>query len=520
MVITNLEESGDRIRQLINTNEDLNSQLHYWFSQATFRQNEIQTLAASLQDRDRSLNEIYSSKAWKMLSRNREERLKFSGVTRKLRSIAGPIKSVIPGRISNQKTLLEESGLFNSEYYLRLNPDVRNAGVDPILHYLRFGGAEGRDPSSEFDSSWYLDTYPDIKSAGINPLLHYLTFGKKEGRQIRSVRESSTLTDNPHPFHKKRGGVTVQVPEQVMLAPQMASLLTETLHSTYIVSLSHDDYLTITGGAQVYIADEQRLANQAGLSYLHIYPFRKNNSLVSDDELLYLGINVDGIPIACTEAEELIDALNRLEGKVLDKVSIHHSMGFSAKFCRMFCIFQKTKWFFWLHDYFSLCPSYNLLRNDVEYCGAPDINSNACRLCRYGNARADQAAAFERLFKMNKLEVASPSHFTYELWQSHFPVVVPVRVIPPVTLKWKSNSPVRYKGGTLRVGFLGYPWITKVGLPGCVWSIDLLVTIIINFSTSLHNKASKVTTVASRYASQRRTGWQWLRVYDGTRLMW
>jgi len=112
---------------------------------------------------------------------------------------------------------------------------------------------------------------------------------------------------------------------------------------------------------------------------------------------------------------------------------------------------------FWLHDYFSLCPSYNLLRNDVEYCGAPDINSNACRLCRYGNARADQTAAFERLFKMNKLEVASPSHFTYELWQSHFPVVVPVRVIPPATLKWKSNSPVRYKGGTLRVGFLGYP---------------------------------------------------------------
>ena len=457
MVVTSMEESGDRIRQLINTNEDLNSQLHYWFSQATFRQNEIQTLAASLQDRDRSLNEIYSSKAWKMLSRNREERLKFSGVTRKLRSIAGPIKSVIPGRISNQKTLLEESGLFNSEYYLRLNPDVRNAGVDPILHYLRFGGAEGRDPSSEFDSSWYLDTYPDIKSAGINPLLHYLTFGKKEGRQIRSVRESSTLTDNPHPFHKIRAGVTVQVPEQVMLAPQMASLLTETLHSTYIVSLSHDDYLTITGGAQVYIADEQRLANQAGLSYLHIYPFRKNNSLVSDDELLYLGINVDGIPIACTEAEELIDALNRLEGKVLDKVSIHHSMGFSAKFLQDVLHLSKNQGVFWLHDYFSLCPSYNLLRNDVEYCDAPDINSNACRLCRYGNARADQAAAFERLFKMNKLEVASPSHFTYELWQSHFPVVVPVRVIPPVTLKWKSNSPVRYKGGTLRVGFLGYP---------------------------------------------------------------
>ncbi|MGB3673552.1 MAG: class I SAM-dependent methyltransferase [Candidatus Nanopelagicales bacterium] len=35
---------------------------------------------------------------------------------------------------------------FDSEYYLRSNPDVASAGVNPLLHYLRAGRREGRLP--------------------------------------------------------------------------------------------------------------------------------------------------------------------------------------------------------------------------------------------------------------------------------------------------------------------------------------------------------------------------------------
>jgi len=456
LLVKNLEENGDRVRQLINTNEDLNTQMHYWSCQASVLENEKQTLTNYLQERDHTLDEIYSSRAWKVLTGYRDGRAKLSGATGKLRSGAGSIKRVIPIGISSQKAQLRDSGLFESEYYLRLNPDVRNAGVDPILHYLQFGGAEGRDPSPDFDSSWYLDTNPDVKKAGINPLLHYLSHGKKEGRQIRAVAESPALENKLKPPVKQLESTGKVVPDYVMLAPRLVTYLTENLKQTYILSLSHDDYLSITGGSQVYIADEQRQANQAALSYLHVYPFRKGKTLVSDDTLLYLGINLDGKHVAETEADELINALNQIEGKVLEQISIHHSMGFNARFLGNILSLSK-KGVFWLHDYFSLCPSYNLLRNDAEYCGAPDIHSNACRLCRYGNARLEQAPTFERLFKENNLQVASPSLFTYELWQSRFPVLTPVKVIPPAILKWKQNFPARYKGGALRVGFLGYP---------------------------------------------------------------
>ena len=78
--------------------------------------------------------------------------------------------------------LIRASGFFDENWYLSKNPDVDQSKVDPLLHYLRYGGFEGRDPGPEFNSSWYLSTYKDIRKAKINPLIHYLRYGKQERR--------------------------------------------------------------------------------------------------------------------------------------------------------------------------------------------------------------------------------------------------------------------------------------------------------------------------------------------------
>jgi hypothetical protein len=72
--------------------------------------------------------------------------------------------------------------LFDSEWYLEQNPDVRTSGIDPLRHYLQSGGTEGRDPHPLFDSDWYLEQNPDVREAGVNPLVHYLERGWRESR--------------------------------------------------------------------------------------------------------------------------------------------------------------------------------------------------------------------------------------------------------------------------------------------------------------------------------------------------
>jgi len=104
-------------------------------------------------------------------------------------------------------TLLRDPGpLFNTRQYAESNPDVAASGTNPLVHYLSIGRSEGRTcvpaevpedvenatitrdmerlrESPLFDARYYLDTYADVKKRGVEPLLHYVKYGADEGRQ-------------------------------------------------------------------------------------------------------------------------------------------------------------------------------------------------------------------------------------------------------------------------------------------------------------------------------------------------
>ncbi|WP_068306477.1 glycosyltransferase [Pararhodobacter sp. CCB-MM2] len=129
------------------------------------------------------------------------------------------------------KAGLDPSAEFSTDFYLQTNPDVRAAGVSPLMHYLSSGRAEGRlptqlaadcaqirpvfdmafyrtqspvldaldetellkhylttgwklgyDPSPGFSTSFYLQANGDVRALGVPPLLHYLRSGRDEGR--------------------------------------------------------------------------------------------------------------------------------------------------------------------------------------------------------------------------------------------------------------------------------------------------------------------------------------------------
>ena len=91
-------------------------------------------------------------------------------------------------RYTKWKRIIEKSGLFDVKYYLFTYPDVRNADADPILHYLKYGWLEGRNPSETFDTKFYLTNYPDVKESKINPLAHYAKYGIDEGRITNQLK--------------------------------------------------------------------------------------------------------------------------------------------------------------------------------------------------------------------------------------------------------------------------------------------------------------------------------------------
>ena len=81
--------------------------------------------------------------------------------------------------------------LFDAKFYLDCNWDVKAEAWPPLLHFLVFGGDEGRDPHPLFSSRWYLKTHRDVLEAKINPLTHWVKSGANEGRDPHPLFDTS-----------------------------------------------------------------------------------------------------------------------------------------------------------------------------------------------------------------------------------------------------------------------------------------------------------------------------------------
>ncbi|QIF05177.1 TylF/MycF/NovP-related O-methyltransferase [Roseimicrobium sp. ORNL1] len=80
-----------------------------------------------------------------------------------------------------RQQLIEESGLFDAEYYQSQLPSGSALG-QPALHYLLIGWRCGLSPHREFDAPWYSHTYQEQLNGG-EPLTDYLKKGWKRGRR-------------------------------------------------------------------------------------------------------------------------------------------------------------------------------------------------------------------------------------------------------------------------------------------------------------------------------------------------
>ena len=70
---------------------------------------------------------------------------------------------------------------YKSQLETREAEALQNIG-DVILHYCSSGSQEGIDPSKLFDTENYFSKYPDVKESGLNPMVHCFKFGMNEHR--------------------------------------------------------------------------------------------------------------------------------------------------------------------------------------------------------------------------------------------------------------------------------------------------------------------------------------------------
>lgn len=73
------------------------------------------------------------------------------------------------------------NSMFDVEYYLEHNENLPK-GTNPFLHFISKGWKEGKDPHWLFDCNYYLSVNKDIRDEKMNPFFHFLEYGWKEKR--------------------------------------------------------------------------------------------------------------------------------------------------------------------------------------------------------------------------------------------------------------------------------------------------------------------------------------------------
>ncbi len=186
-----------------------------------------------------------------------------------------------------------------------------------------------------------------------------------------------------------------------------------------VLAISHDDYTLVFGGIQNVLGDEQRSFEAADWRYLHISPAAPLPVLGvhGPADTYRMRLRLDQRLLGVVTFPVLVAALRslRAEGGRLE-VIVHHMKGHVPEYLATLPYVTGSRPFVWAHDFFTLCPSFSLMRSDLTFCGGPPAGSAACQVCVFGADRRDHLPRVQAFFEATHPVVLAPSATALELW--------------------------------------------------------------------------------------------------------
>ena len=381
-------------------------------------------------------------------------------------TFAERIEVELPARTPLENDVFEQVAKYlDVSYYATMYPEAINRLSDAVSHYCTTGWREGKNPIYWFDTKYYLAAYKDVAAQGINPFWHYIIAGMSEGRHSRQPAGYRRQIIDNAASPDEVTSTYVAPPGEELSSSQLERHLQANAgtRSGLALSISHDRYTTVTGGIQLFIADEQAQFAARNVEYLNISPARPLLYLAHpDDSGLMVNLILNGEFLGVASYNTLNQVLQRIPPQPTERrlLLIHSLLGHAVQeIIALHVALRSEESFFWIHDYSSLCVGYTLLRNDVAFCNAPPPESMICRICVYGERRPSHLSLLQRLFEAIAFRVLAPSSVALQVWQTHTSLPhKSASVHPHCALVFADDpSPMVSGRGAVRVAFIGYP---------------------------------------------------------------
>lgn len=382
----------------------------------------------------------------------------------------GRVTRISDGWVPTSAVRAMVSTEFDPSYYLQCNADVRATGEDPLEHFLYFGWREFRDPTSWFSCAYYLQANEDVATSGLNPFYHYIAAGRAEGREFRHPGGwKAEHLQRLRPLETEiEEALRLQASEpqsrDIVDHIQAAIEASASTSKALMLCVSHDDYKRSVGGVQLCINVEEAAALSQGWAYLNIYPSTPIPALRSELDWSSISVEVtlNGRKLGPVVYGDLLEVLSGVADSFERRFLVVHSLlGHSAQaIAKLHARLMVHRSLFWVHDYFSLCPSFVLLRNGIEYCGAPPAASTACVLCRFGRERLGHSEQMQALFSEVRFDVVAPSRTALEVWRGSSTLPAETQIVLPHS-EFEDvpggQSEIAERAFQINVAFLGHP---------------------------------------------------------------
>jgi hypothetical protein len=210
---------------------------------------------------------------------------------------------------------------------------------------------------------------------------------------------------------------------------------------------------------QLVLLRESEKVEKQGLDHLHLYPTTVIPTVELDDENPVIGVLLNRSRVGFFRSSDIAAELKAVVPRVRTQKFAVHSL---IRHCSesLISILKAAgcrSGFYWVHDYSSICAGYNLLRNDVQFCGGPPPESTACAICVYGTVRRRQMQAHERLFAEFDLTVLAPSQTALDVWLASASMHAKAKVHEHVSLALQPSAMRSAQGmqRPLRVAYVG-----------------------------------------------------------------
>lgn len=220
----------------------------------------------------------------------------------------------------------------------------------------------------------------------------------------------------------------------------------------YIITITYGDYTIGNGGTDKFVLSQQKLFNKSRYNAIGIFPYKRRN---------FWNVIINGDFIGVFSNARLISHISAINQLCISAIFIHHLKDVNLDLLEGILDYCDVPIFYYLHDYYTICPISGLVREDGTFCGNGFPSENKCVGCSYCKQSIELSKKIKPLIKKysNRITFITPSEAAKDVWAKDYPEYRDkVKVIYHQELQgeYRSNNAILQDSEPIRIAFVGY----------------------------------------------------------------